>query len=128
MLDTHIVIRWFYEPRRLTRGQKRIIETAERQGTQLGVSAFTLIEIALLVILGRISRSEAKFLWSELDSNALLKIIPLSTEIADEIAVLAGSLRDPADQTIVATARVHRLQLLTADQRIIDSELVSVIE
>jgi PIN domain nuclease of toxin-antitoxin system len=37
-------------------------------------------------------------------------------------------LRDSADRTIVATARVHRLRLLTSDRRIIDSKLVSVID
>jgi PIN domain nuclease of toxin-antitoxin system len=36
-------------------------------------------------------------------------------------------LRDPADQAIVATARVHRLKLVTSDQRIIESKLVPVI-
>jgi PIN domain nuclease of toxin-antitoxin system len=37
-------------------------------------------------------------------------------------------LRDPADRAIVATARVHRLRLLTSDQRIATSGLVPVVE
>jgi PIN domain nuclease of toxin-antitoxin system len=37
-------------------------------------------------------------------------------------------LRDPADRVIVATALVHRLQLVTSDQRIIDSKLVPFVE
>jgi len=41
---------------------------------------------------------------------------------------VGDSLRDPGDPEIVATARVHRLRLLTADQRIIESALVPVIE
>jgi PIN domain nuclease of toxin-antitoxin system len=36
-------------------------------------------------------------------------------------------LRDPADRAIVATARVHKLRLVTSDERIIESELVPVI-
>jgi PIN domain nuclease of toxin-antitoxin system len=36
-------------------------------------------------------------------------------------------LRDPADRTIVATARVRNLRLLTSDQRIIESNLVPVV-
>jgi PIN domain nuclease of toxin-antitoxin system len=47
--------------------------------------------------------------------------------VAAEIAVLE-TLRDPADRVIVATARVHRLRLVTSDQRIIDSRLVAVVE
>lgn len=41
--------------------------------------------------------------------------------------VIAAGLRDPADRAIVATARVHRLKLITSDQRIIASGLVPVI-
>jgi PIN domain nuclease of toxin-antitoxin system len=44
------------------------------------------------------------------------------------VAAQGDSLRDPSDRVIVATARVHRLTLLTADQRIIESDLVAVIE
>jgi PIN domain nuclease of toxin-antitoxin system len=37
-------------------------------------------------------------------------------------------LLDPADRTIVATARVHGLRLVSSDRRIIDSGLVTVQE
>jgi PIN domain nuclease of toxin-antitoxin system len=41
---------------------------------------------------------------------------------------LLGVLRDPADRVIAATARVHRLRLVTSDQRMIESGLVGVVE
>jgi PIN domain nuclease of toxin-antitoxin system len=37
-------------------------------------------------------------------------------------------LHDPADRAIVCTARVHSLRLVTSDRRIVDSNLVSVID
>lgn len=40
---------------------------------------------------------------------------------------MGAILQDPNDRTIVATARVHQLTLITADQRIIDSRLVPTI-
>src|ERR1700690_1015260 len=52
---------------------------------------------------------------------------PLTYELAPEVASL-GALLDPSDRAIVATARVHRLRLQTADQRIIQSQLVQVPE
>jgi PIN domain nuclease of toxin-antitoxin system len=64
----------------------------------------------------------------ELDTNPVFRIIPLTTDIAYEMAAMGDALRDPSDRAIVATARVHRLRLLTADQRIIESALVPVIE
>jgi PIN domain nuclease of toxin-antitoxin system len=66
--------------------------------------------------------------FHELDTNPVFRIIPLTTDVALEMAAMGDSLRDPADRVIVATARVHRLTLLTADRRIIDSDLVPVIE
>jgi PIN domain nuclease of toxin-antitoxin system len=41
---------------------------------------------------------------------------------------MGDALRDPGDRFIVATARVHRLRLVTSDQRIVDSKLISVVE
>jgi len=63
-----------------------------------------------------------------LDTNPAFRIIPLTTDVAHEVAAMGDALRDPGDRVIVATARVHRLRLLTADQRIIESALVPVIE
>ena len=62
-----------------------------------------------------------------LNSNPLFQILPITCDVALEFASLA-ILCDPADRLIAATARVHRLTLVTSDQRIIDSDLVSVIE
>jgi len=64
----------------------------------------------------------------ELDTNPVFRIIPLTTDIAYEMAAMGNALRDPGDRVIVATARIHRLRLVTADQRIIESDLVPVIE
>ena len=63
-----------------------------------------------------------------LETNPLLRILPLKVDVATEVFSLGGTLRDPADRAIVATARVHRLRLLTSDQRIIESGLVPVVE
>lgn len=62
-----------------------------------------------------------------IEHNSAFRLLPLTGEVAADLALL-GSLRDPADRAIVATARVHRLRPLTSDQRIIDSKLVPVIE
>jgi len=63
-----------------------------------------------------------------LDGHPGLHVYPITIEIATELAALTSALRDPADSAIVATARVHGLKLLTSDQRIIQSKLVSVID
>jgi len=128
LLDTHILIRWAFEPRRLSRTQVREIDSALRRGEALACSAMTLLEIAVLAS-GEKSRLRVSLteLFQDLSSNPALQVMPLTFEVALEAASL-GILRDPADRVIAATARVHRLRLVTSDQRIIDSELVPVIE
>ena len=128
LLDTHIVIRWFSDPKRLSREQRRVLEDAVRCGQCVGVSAISLLEIAVLAPGLKRTGSGLDELFHELDTNPAFRIIPLTTDVAHEVAAIGDSLRDPADRVIVATARVHRLRLVTADQRIIESDLVPVIE
>ncbi len=65
-------------------------------------------------------------LFGDLESSPVFRILPLTIEIAKEVSFL-GILRDPADRVIAATARVHGLRLLTSDQRIIASNVVSTV-
>ena len=128
LLDTHIVVRWLNEPSRLSREQRRLVENAEKQGDFLNISAMSLLEIATMNEGKQRLSFKVEDLLDELDSNPIFRILPITTEIAREVAALRNALRDPGDSAIVATARVHGLRLLTADQRIIDSRLVPVIE
>jgi len=95
----------------------------------LAISAIALLELALLfsegALRGKLSMDE---LFGELEGNPVVRVLPLTTEIARETSLLGTSLRDPADRVIVATARSHGLRLLTSDQRIIDANLVSTVE
>ncbi|HXP84081.1 MAG TPA: type II toxin-antitoxin system VapC family toxin [Bryobacteraceae bacterium] len=128
LLDTHIVVRWLAAPKKLSREQTRVLREAVRQREPVAVSAITLVEIAILFGEGGArSAIPAGELLSELESNPAIQIVPISVDVAAEIAALGGSLRDPADRTIVATARVRRLRLVTSDQRIIESGLVHVV-
>jgi PIN domain nuclease of toxin-antitoxin system len=50
-----------------------------------------------------------------------VRLLPLTPEIAVASTQLPGTFhKDPADQIIVATARVHGCPLVTADARILD--------
>jgi PIN domain nuclease of toxin-antitoxin system len=88
----------------------------------------TLLEIALLFGKGAgRGDADASRIFAQLECNPAFEIVPFTLDVAAEVAALGPSLRDPSDRAIVATARVHRLQLLTSDQRIIDSNLVPVV-
>ena len=87
----------------------------------------SLLEIAVLRNDGKLNLPLSDF-FDDLQANPLFRLLPLTYEIALEVASLGTSLRDPADRAIVATARVHRPRLLTSNQRIVESKLVPVID
>jgi len=127
LLDTHVVVRWLIEARRLSREQIRVLEGAVRRTEPVALSAISLLEIAVLTSEGKLRlKVTLDDFFDELQANPAFRVLPPTYEVASEVASL-GALRDPADRAIVATARIHRLRLLTSDQRIIESGLVPVI-
>jgi PIN domain nuclease of toxin-antitoxin system len=99
---------------------------AERRGEDLALSAYSLIEIALLAR-GSRKITGIENVFGELETNPRFRILPITIPIAMEAGAL-NLLRDPGDRTIVATARVLGLRLLTSDERIVDSKLVAVVD
>jgi PIN domain nuclease of toxin-antitoxin system len=129
LADTHVAVRWLVDAKRLSREQVRAIKEAVRRAEPVALSAMSLLEIAMLAGDGRLKliiRLDEFF--DKLQASPVFHVLPLTYEVATEVAALGGSLRDPADRVIVATARVHRLRLVTSDQRIIESKLVPVVE
>lgn len=130
LLDTHVVIRWIAAQENLSRNQSRALEESFRRRETVGVSAITLLEIALLFTDGslRIKTTTAARLFDELETNPAFQILPLTFEIADEVLKMGSALRDPADRVIAATARVHGLRLVTSDRRIVESNVVQTVD
>jgi len=126
LLDTHIVVRWLTNPKKLSREQVRVLEAVVRRAEPVALSAMSLLEITVLGSAGKLGiKVPLDELFEDLEAP-LFQILPITHEVAAEVALL-GILRDPADRAIVATARVERLSLVTSDQRIIASKLVPVI-
>lgn len=128
LLDTNIVLRWLLESRKLSRQQTRALSGAIGRNEILCLSGHSLVEIAILTSRGslRLPYGLAS-LFENIEQHPTFQVLPITYEIALDVAKLE-SLRDPADRIIVATARVHKLKLLTADERIIHSGLVDVID
>ena len=128
LLDTHVLIRWLFEASKLSRSQLRALESAVGRDEPVALSAVSLLEIAVLASgekpALKVSLDE---FFQDLGSNPTFRLLPLTYEVALDAASLSV-LRDPADRAIAATARVHRLRLVTSDQRIIESKLVQVVE
>jgi len=119
VLDTHMWVWWIHADPQLTQRQKTWIQENEDQG--LGVSAISCWEVAKLVEYRRLTLSCPLTEWFD---HALaypgVQLLYLTPRIAVESTQLPGTFhRDPADQIIVATARVYDCPLLTADDKIL---------
>ena len=122
LIDTHVWVWWITNSPRLSAHHRALIAAAESAG--LGVSAITVWEVAKLFALGRLALSPA-FTVSAWIEMALaypgVRLLPLTPAVAIEANNLPGRFhRDPADQIIVATARIFDRPLLTVDERILD--------
>jgi PIN domain nuclease of toxin-antitoxin system len=122
------VVRWLIEAKTLSREQVRVLEAAVRRTEPVALSAISLLEIAILTGQEKLKlKAPLGDFFDDLEANPVFRVLPLTYEVAAEVASMGDILRDPADRTIVATARVHRLHLVTSDERIIESKLVSVV-
>jgi PIN domain nuclease of toxin-antitoxin system len=117
VIDTHILIWWVNQSNRLQAGTLQRIST---EPDAIAVSAISLWEIAKLVQHGKLQLSLPVEDWLE---QALVYpnvvVMPLSPEIVVESTRLPAPFhKDPADELIVATARVLGCPLVTYDGKI----------
>jgi PIN domain nuclease of toxin-antitoxin system len=128
LLDTCAIIWDALDQSRLSIKAKRAIDRAD-QNNALVISDISIWEIVMLVKKGRIEidTSAANFLNLFLQSRNV-SVIQISPEIAELSTHLGFDLsNDPADRLIVATSVVHNAQLITADQKLLDNELLDTL-
>jgi len=118
VLDTHIWVWWVHGDDRLTKAQTELITANEAD--IIGVSAISCWEVAKLVEYGRLVLPCSLEEWfDQALSYPGVQLMELTPEIVIESTRLPGEFhRDPADQIIVATARVNNCPLVTSDSKI----------
>jgi PIN domain nuclease of toxin-antitoxin system len=128
LLDTHILLWWFEDPKRLSSAQRRVLKRAGDRSA-LGVSDATFWEIALLLERGRVRFALPLDEWlARATAAPLVERCGMSPAIAREMVSLSVTRDwDPADRILVATARVLGVPLVTSDVRITDSRLVATV-
>jgi len=122
LLDTHALI-WLDEANpRLGSQALSAIDEAFAAGT-LMISAISFWEVGTLVKKGRLRLEIELGAWRQDFFRQGLIELPVSGEIAIKAASLSSFHGDPADRLIAATALVNSLTLLTADERLLRTEL-----
>lgn len=127
LLDTHVLIWWVSDPKRLSTAQRRVLQRSERQPVL--VSDVSLFEVAQLVERGRLKLGRPLAEWlREATLPPHVERVGITPEIAAETAVLPPTFhRDPIDRLLVATARVVGATLVTRDEAIIESGAVPTL-
>lgn len=119
VLDTHIWIWWVDENPRLSSANLETIQKHQDGG--LGISIISCWEVAKLVEKGRLSFDCTVDEWLEVAlTYPGIELIELSLPIILQSTRLEGFHNDPADQIIVATAKVLNVPLLTQDTKILN--------
>jgi PIN domain nuclease of toxin-antitoxin system len=127
VLDTHVWVWWVHGDQDLTSTQMAAI--AEHEDDTIGISSISCWEIAKLVEYDRLALPCDLAEWFELAlSYPGIQLLGLTPDIALESTRLPGAFhRDPADQIIVATARIYDCALVTSDSKILDYGYVRAI-
>jgi len=116
-LDTHALLWWALDPPRLSPRARELCAQMERDGGH--ASAISIWELGLKIKSGdlEIGISIEDFA-ARVARTGIVEIVPVTAEIWMENLALEWGHRDPADRTIVATARRFGVPLLTKDREI----------
>jgi PIN domain nuclease of toxin-antitoxin system len=124
LLDTHAAI-WLLEGSpKLGRRAREALASEDKES--VGISDITLLEVAMLSHSGRIHLSPDTRRGVAAIARQLT-VFPIDALVAAEAAASKLPQRDPFDRVIVATARAHRLTLVTKDHTIAKSKTVPTL-
>jgi PIN domain nuclease of toxin-antitoxin system len=119
LLDTNVLLWRTGDDKRLSKQARRAIDQAVDRDAAC-VSAISLWEMAMLIRKQRIGLGQPLREWSRITFGPHgLRLVPVDEMIAIDAGELEGIHGDPADRTIIATARAMPCPLLTADQTIL---------
>jgi PIN domain nuclease of toxin-antitoxin system len=123
-IDTHALIWHATRPKRLGRAAARWLRDADAGRAQISIPAIVAIELTLLREAGRnvLGPEQVEVL---LDAGAFV-LEPLDRAQVLEFARL-DTVPDPFDRMIIAVARATDLPLITADEDITASALLTTI-
>jgi PIN domain nuclease of toxin-antitoxin system len=121
LLDTHVLLWWLEDPRKLSRQAKKAIQDG---ANRVYVSAAVAWEIAIKKSLGKLDAPDD--LEAMLDSNRFLSL-PVTIPHALAVLGLPEHHRDPFDRMLVAQALHEGFRLVTRDQEIAKYGVATII-
>ncbi len=116
LLDSSVWMRGALNPDTLPSPIRKLVEDPEEN---FGLSIFSFWEVAKKYQKGKLLLPMDLSAWFKAAVPEHIQILSLSNEIIIEATRLPEfPVNDPADEIIVATARIHKLTLLTTDTKL----------
>lgn len=117
LLDTNAWLRWFHRPHELSAPVRRLLNAQQT----VGLSPMSILEVAQKHRKGKLELPRPLNIWVRESMPAgRVKLLPLTMEIALASYQWPDDFHgDPADRIIAATARLHRLTLVTSDDKLL---------
>jgi PIN domain nuclease of toxin-antitoxin system len=116
LLDTHIWVWYMLASNRLPMGLRAALDAASGERW---LSPISVWELGLLEQRGRLRLAGGLGAWVQ---EALTRVPLREASVTREVAMVSHEVdlphRDPADRFLAATALVHDLTLVTADERL----------
>jgi PIN domain nuclease of toxin-antitoxin system len=125
LLDTHIWVWSHLEPEKLTDRVAVELESAENE---LWLSPISIWELLIQVEKGRVVLDRDPRVWiADVQEAVPCREAPLTGEVASRSRLVDLPHQDPADRFIAATAEVYGLTLVTSDDQILTSKMLSLL-
>lgn len=128
LLDTHVLVWLAAEPERLSRRAASAIRRA-RASDGMAIADITIWELALLFSRGTLrthgTTGQSLHELLTLSGVSVISITPVIAELAAQFP--ADYPKDPIDRIIGGTARAQGLPLVTRDERVRNSPLLTTI-
>jgi len=113
LLDTNVWLFGANDPEALPEDIQQLLIGRD---AQFGLAAISLWEVGKKHQLGKLELRQELSLWLKGALASHIQVLPITPDIvADAMRLPDFPVRDPADELVVATARVHNLTLLTTD-------------
>lgn len=126
LLDTHAILWWILDPDKLSTKAAEICNTLDR--TSASLSSVSIWEIGIKIKKGKLDIGiSIEDFTQRLKKLGFIRIIPVDEAIWIRNLSLEWDHTDPADRTIVATAQIENLPILTKDEAIHQFEGVKTV-
>jgi len=117
LLDTHAILWWILDPDKLSTKAAEICNTLDR--TSASLSSVSIWEIGIKIKKGKLDIGiSIEDFTQRLKKLGFIRIIPVDEAIWIRNLSLEWDHTDLADRTIVATAQIENLPILTKDEAI----------